>query len=105
MVEEALENGVDPNKPDKNGFYPVFAARNAKQEDAMMALLNCENIDLNVQNSNGNTLLHLAALNEQCEFITFLLSKGAKKDIKNNNGLTALNLAAGKHEAANLLKV
>ena len=56
---------------------------------------------------NGNTPLHVAALNGKAEIVKLLLSQpGIDKTIKNNNGQTAAELAQEKGfaEISGLLK-
>ena len=55
-------------------------------------LLNGDSI--NQVNEDGQTLLHIAALQDNGEIITFLLAFGPDTEIKDNSGRTALALAA-----------
>ena len=52
-----------------------------------------EPIDVDVQDVNGNTALHLAASEGNLDIVTMLCESGAKVDFKNDNSLTALDLA------------
>lgn len=49
--------------------------------------------DINEQDEEGNTVLHAAALMDDEDLVTFLIIKGANKEIKNFNNQTALMLA------------
>ncbi|MBQ0003206.1 MAG: ankyrin repeat domain-containing protein [Treponema sp.] len=49
--------------------------------------------DINEQDEDGNTVLHIAALTNDEDLVTFLIIKGADKEIKNFNNQTALMLA------------
>ncbi|XP_069594215.1 CARD- and ANK-domain containing inflammasome adapter protein-like [Ranitomeya imitator] len=64
-----------------------------------------KNSDVNVVNSSGETLLHVAASNGHVPVIEFLLSKGAKVDAKDKKRRTPLHRAAenGHVEAARVL--
>lgn len=48
--------------------------------------------NINNKDSNGNTALHLAAMDNKIFIIDFLLKHGADVKIKNNNGETALDI-------------
>jgi ankyrin repeat protein len=52
---------------------------------------------LNAQKCDGNTPLHLAALENHVDMIDLLVSKGGDVSLKNRNELTALQLAQ-KHQ-------
>jgi len=63
--------------------------------------------DLNVQDQRGgNTALHAAAWHNDIVLIHYLLSKGARTDIRNNAGLTAFEFAraGGRSSAIHLLE-
>lgn len=53
--------------------------------------------DINEQDADGNTALHLAAGSIEC--LKALLKAGATIDIKNEDGNTALHRAAGYNES------
>ncbi|OPJ77009.1 ankyrin-3-like [Patagioenas fasciata monilis] len=50
--------------------------------------------DINVLNSLSETLLHVAAANGHLKVMQYLISKGAKTDVKDKTGRTALHRAA-----------
>ncbi|XP_018589789.2 CARD- and ANK-domain containing inflammasome adapter protein [Scleropages formosus] len=50
--------------------------------------------DVNAINSSQETLLHIAAQHDQVAVMKFLISKGAKLDIRDSQGRTALHRAA-----------
>lgn len=52
--------------------------------------------DINVLNSLSETLLHVAATNGHLTVVQYLISKGAKTDVKDKTGRTALHRAAEK---------
>ena len=56
-------------------------------------------------NSNGDTPLHLAALNGRLEIVKFLTNQNINKHPRNNNGQTPIDLAElnGKQEVKNFL--
>jgi ankyrin repeat protein len=49
--------------------------------------------DLNHQNGNGNTPLHVAVLENKSDIVKFLLEKGAETNIKNKKEETPLDIA------------
>lgn len=49
-------------------------------------------IDINSQNVDGNTPLHLAVINERFDMAAILVEAGADINIKNNNGLTPIDI-------------
>ena len=68
------------------------AAQNGNIEIARLLLESDTKIQVNYQNKEGETPLHIAAINEQFRFYKFLLSKGADETIKNNEGKIALTI-------------
>ncbi|XP_055955897.1 transient receptor potential cation channel subfamily V member 6 [Patella vulgata] len=49
---------------------------------------------INLQDSNGNTVLHMAVIHDKKELLQRLMDEGADLNIKNKQGLTPLTLAA-----------
>ena len=92
------------------GINPLMAAAGlgAKEEDtvgrkktdadSIEAIKVCleGGVDINAQDGRGQTALYGAALQGYDEVVRFLLSKGAKVDIKDQRGFTALDAAEGK---------
>lgn len=52
--------------------------------------------NLNAQNEDGDTVLHYAVENGQCEVVRYLLKKGADYNLPNENQVTPLQLAVEK---------
>lgn len=50
-------------------------------------------IDINIQNSNNETALHLAARYGKANMVRYLIELGISKDIKNKEGKSALDVA------------
>ncbi len=71
------------------------AATNGNNEDGIKNIINLvySGADVNVQNKNGDTALHLATDNENTEIIKKLIEAGADVNVQNKNGDTALHLA------------
>lgn len=62
-------------------------------------------VDINSQDEEGNTVLHSAVMMNDADMVTFLLIKGADKEIKNFSNQTPLILAIeeDKYESAKAL--
>jgi ankyrin repeat protein len=92
------------------GINPLMAAAGlgAKEEDAVgrkkteaqsiEAVQVCleAGVDINAVDGRGQTALYGAALQGYDEVVKFLVSHGAKADIKDSRGFTALDAAEGK---------
>ncbi|XP_051118526.1 protein VAPYRIN-LIKE-like [Andrographis paniculata] len=61
--------------------------------------LSYADIDLNSGNSQGQTAVHIAAINSQTEALQFLLSIGGDPDISDDDGWTALHYAADRGDS------
>ena len=87
---------------------PLLSAIISQNTDSVRAALAEHPQDLNTAYAqNGNTPLHVAALNGQAEIVKLLLAQpGLDKTRQNNDGKTALDLAQEKNltEIAELLK-
>ena len=87
--------GIDLNSVDERGSTPLHWASYSSSETALAYLLSyCDNV--NIQDSEGYTPLHLAVKNvenlEMTRVVRALLIKGAKTDIKNNEGKNPIDL-------------
>lgn len=88
-----VDNGVDFRELQENGssLYHVAASKNDLN---LFRSLEKLNIDLNVQDKDGMTALHKAALMAKDDSILkYLVSLGAKKDIQTEFEETAYDLA------------
>ncbi len=72
--------------------------------DSVLALLN-EGVDVNIQDDDGDTALHIAAAEDRLDIVQALLNAGADVSIKNFKSATSLCMAAknGNLEMASLL--
>ena len=91
----------EPNTKGCTPSYPlIFAVKQARVEAVEKLLQEDSDIDLNQQDSLGNTALHyaanLAGLHGR-ELYDFLLKHGTKDIIKNKNNATAREILAGEH--------
>ncbi|XP_064004342.1 CARD- and ANK-domain containing inflammasome adapter protein-like [Pogoniulus pusillus] len=85
-----LSRAAKPNKDhtDASIFDAVAKGHLSELEKTL------EGIDINTLNSSSETLLHVAALNGHLKILEYLISKGAKIDMKDKKGRTALHRAA-----------
>lgn len=91
----------EPNTKGCAPLYPlIFAVKQAHFLSVEKLLHDDPNIDLNQQDSFGNTALHyaanLAGLHGR-KLYDFLLSRGVKDTLSNKNNETAPEVLAGKH--------
>jgi len=93
FLEECLRNGVSINSLDKASNTALYWASHAGHIGCIIPLLQCSNIDLNVQNKIGDTALHAAAWKGRTEAVTILLESGADVMLTNCEGKTALEMA------------
>lgn len=78
----ALE--FEPQESQLRKLHVVFKAAGASRQE----------LDVDAQDVNGDTPLHLAVRSEQAQIVEFLLLKHADPEIENHNGDTALDLAS-----------
>jgi hypothetical protein len=69
-----------------------LAVKNRDIVDVKKQLQN--GVDVNARDENGETPLHEAAINNECEIAEILIKHGAEVNAQNNNGLSALHYAA-----------
>ena len=96
-INELLVRGFDPNTVDSKGQTGLFIALNEPSPKTVRILIDWPGTDVNRLNSNGESVLMLAALKGQQELAEKLVKKGA--DV-NKTGWTPLHYAAsGGHIA------
>ena len=83
--------GLGSKEEDSVGRYKT----DAQSIEAVQVCLEA-GVDINAVDGRGQTALYGAALQGYDEVVKFLLSKGAKTDIKDQRGFTALDAAEGK---------
>uniref|UniRef100_A0A8B9IPD8 Uncharacterized protein n=1 Tax=Anser cygnoides TaxID=8845 RepID=A0A8B9IPD8_ANSCY len=71
-------------------FYRTRTEKNSRLEKTL------KDNDINALNSSRETLLHVAATNGHLAIMEYLISKGAKPDVKDKKGRTPLHRAAEK---------
>ncbi|XP_065065462.1 caspase-3-like isoform X2 [Rhopilema esculentum] len=97
-----LEKGADLKAKFEGGYTPFLYAAFKNKFGVIKLLAQFSDNDLNAQNRDGNTALHLAVLYDYLE-TTIVLHKlakthGLREDLKNENGqLTAIDLARSRN--------
>nr|KAG5703052.1 hypothetical protein BaRGS_016213 [Batillaria attramentaria] len=74
------------------GEYPLAFAACLGQEECVRLLL-AKGADPNLQDTNGNTVLHMLVIHDKKNMFDLILSNGGRLDIKNRQNLTPLTLA------------
>jgi ankyrin repeat protein len=96
LLEAYKEAKLDINTKDKNG-YTILHLAVQSSEKVLMAILQCEGIDVNVQNADKNRPLHYfcqAYKSPNCSKpFKQLVDKGCEVNAQNKNGETALHKA------------
>jgi len=94
-VFEYVESGsFDVNAKTRNGWTALSLAAECGYFKVVMILTGVRGVDLNSQNKDGRTALHVATLNNRKATVKLLTEKGAKVDVKDGIGRTAFLDAA-----------
>jgi small GTP-binding protein len=93
VVSNLLARGFDPNSPSPKNVPALILSYQKKSMKVLDILIDSKKTNLNVISADGETLLMLAAINNQLSLADRLISKGA--DV-NKPGWTALHYAASK---------
>ncbi|MBE9128988.1 MULTISPECIES: ankyrin repeat domain-containing protein [unclassified Coleofasciculus] len=87
MIEFLLQRGANIVAKDYQGNTPLHLALSPEIAALLIA-------DVNVRNSEGETLLHKAVENSKTELVEFLLAQDAMINAQNNQGQTPLHKAS-----------
>ena len=91
LFEQLLHHGADPRVRDNQGQTILHYAAEDTSLDLVLQMSKLP--DVNVQDNNMRTALHLAANSHHVVMVTALLEKGADPNVQDINGNTALHLA------------
>lgn len=100
-LRQMLRYDVDVNAQNKRGETPLLVAVREGYDDIANALI-AAGANVNIRNAEGQTLLHLAALDEDygnARTARLLLKLGADINARDEAGCTPLHQAAGSHFA------
>ncbi|XP_028968353.1 E3 ubiquitin-protein ligase MIB1 [Galendromus occidentalis] len=86
---------VDEKKDD--GYTPLHLAALNNHHDVAKLLISRGNADVNQQNLNMQTALHLAVERQHQEIVRLLVNSGANLNVKDKDGDTALHEALRHH--------
>eukprot|EP00731_Ephydatia_muelleri_P025552 Em0017g635a len=100
IVELLLNAGANINAKNKKGITPLMIASAKGQTKVMKLYLKTPSIDLQQQDADGDTALHIAVGKDQSESIALLLDAGAIPGTKNDNGFSAMHDAAKQGKTA-----
>lgn len=94
LVHYLLEKGADPSARSQFGIVPLHAAAHLGHIEIVRILLDA-GVDINeLSPYPGNTALHEAVLMNDPSMVSFLVSQGARIDIRDKGrGMTALEYA------------
>jgi len=98
-------NGANVDARDDDGSTPLLLAVSEAEALSGAELLLDHGADIEKQNNNGQTALHLVSQRGRLDFMQLLLDRGAIVDALDINGFTPLHLAIAKMDrfAAELL--
>ena len=88
-----LEKDGAVNKQDENGITALMLAADRELSPLVEFLLTVKGVDVNIQDSDGQTALHYAALVGNLEVTKLLINGHVDAAVKDGDGTTALELA------------
>ncbi|WP_341808229.1 ankyrin repeat domain-containing protein [Wolbachia endosymbiont (group E) of Neria commutata] len=105
IVKLLLEHGANINYQGSYNDTVLHEAIKNRHRDITEYLINVEDINLNLQNKEGKTTLHLAVLYGYSEIVRLLVEKKSSLDIQDKFGQAALHIAInrGHSEVAQLI--
>lgn len=94
--DSSVFSGKSPRTRKRISFSPITLLFSAITEKAFVeakALLEEQELDVNSQTPNGQSLLHIAAANADLKCVQLLLQYGADVNVKDPNGWTPMHAA------------
>lgn len=92
LIEKLVDNGVDVNKINADGIWPLLLACTYGYEEVVKTLIK-KGVDVNQANSDGYTALHEAAGMDYHNIVQLLIDAGAKLNKKDVSNFSPLNYA------------
>ncbi|XP_012507542.1 PREDICTED: E3 ubiquitin-protein ligase MIB1 [Propithecus coquereli] len=105
ILKLLLKQNVDVEAEDSEGDTPLHDAISKKRDDILAVLLEAGadgNANLDIQNVNQQTALHLAVERQHTQIVRLLVRAGAKLDIQDKDGDTPLHEALRHHTLSQL---
>ena len=96
IVDLLLKNGAKTDSLDKGGKTALHWAALTGSIECIKILMDPGKSDINAKTKLGATACHLAAEDDKCEMLTWLIENGADADSLNNKGLTPYDKAKAK---------
>ena len=109
MTDLLIAGGADERLTDRNGWNALFYACALGISDVAASLINNAKVELTAADKEGNTVLHVCAMEGHSAILMLLLKEmrmcGSSVNLYNNTGLTPLvvAIAQGQAECARLL--
>lgn len=100
VVSLFLKHKGDPTKMDLKGQPALYFAIGSPHVEVFELILQCAKINVEIKNSDGMTLLHVASMACRPEFIRKFVAMGASvnpKDVFNNTPLFYSTIGPGDH--------
>ena len=93
VIPLLLQTGISFTNPFKSKF-PLHDAAGSGNVDKLRTLIESGKYDINAQDKNGNTALHIAETYNKFDITKVLINNGANPNIQNVDGNTPLHVAA-----------
>ena len=103
LIKMLIDQKADPNLANKKGLTPLHVAALRNSVPIMKQLLTSKKLQLNPQDIDGDSPLHLTAALGKLAAIEFLLKQGADPLLKNKKGKTMLDVAKEKKQLGVIL--
>ncbi len=101
-IAQRTEQVTQPTSTGNVGLIPAVRDNDLAEIERLLAA----GADINLQDEDGWTALHWAALNRYSNIVTHLLAAGADIDLRNSDGLTAAQRARkrGHHDIVKIIE-
>lgn len=107
LIDKGAKSDIVDTEGNSLAYYLVqsYNPRNVEDFEAKIEILKAEGIDFGLKQAKGNTLLHLAAEENNQYLIEKMLALGVDVNTANEEGTTPLQIAAMKADDVNILKI